>query len=166
MTARPYCAPRYAAPRKPFAFSPGAQPQAQSCLSPSLDSTESSAGERRERRRERKRGRACSGGAGGPPAGSVPREATLTAGGRRCDTAAPLRRRAGSRLRWPAASAPHCLSQSLRDERTKTPAGSPNLQSPGGCRLSNNQSGQQGRQHGGKGHPTCEHPTLPRVAVL
>lgn len=120
MTARPYCAPRYAAPRKPFAFSPGAQPQAQSCLSPSLDSTESSAGERRERRRERKRGRACSGGAGGPPAGSVPREAILTAGGRRCDTAAPLRRRAGSRLRWPAASAPHCLSQSLRDQRTRT----------------------------------------------
>lgn len=56
----------------------------------------------------------------GPLAGSTPQEATLTVGGHRCDTAAPLWRRAGSQLRWPAASEPHCLSQSLWDQRIPT----------------------------------------------
>lgn len=56
----------------------------------------------------------------GPLAGSTPQEATLTVGGHRCDTAAPQWRRAGSQLRWPAASEPHCLSQSLQDQRIPT----------------------------------------------
>lgn len=72
------------------------------------------AGERRrERQREGKSARRRRGGT----SGRAPREATLTAGGRRCDTAAPPWRRAGSQLRWPAASAPRCPSRSLRDQR-------------------------------------------------
>lgn len=39
-------------------------------------------------------------------------DSTEFVGGHRCDTAEPLWRRAGSQLRWPAASEPHCLSQS------------------------------------------------------
>lgn len=129
MTAHPYCAPRYAALGKPFAFSHGAQPQAQSCLSPSLTLLNSCGREEgrwgrrrkkkvaREREGDREREKDHTAKVQGPLAGSTPQEATLTVGGHRCDTAAPLWRRAGSQLRWPAASEPHCLSQSLWDQR-------------------------------------------------
>lgn len=73
-----------------------------------------------EREGDRERERDHTAKVQGPLVGSTPQDATLTVGGHRCDTAAPLWRRAGSHLRWPAASEPHCLSQSLWDQRIPT----------------------------------------------
>lgn len=111
---------------------PRRSPQAQSCLSPSLTLLSSCGreegrwGRRRkkkvagEREGDRERERDHTAKVQGPLAGSTPREATLTVGGHRCDTAAPQWRRAGSQLRCPAASEPHCLSQSLWDQKIPT----------------------------------------------
>lgn len=73
-----------------------------------------------EREGDRERERDHTAKVQGPLAGSTPQEATLTVGGHQCDTAAPLWRRAGSQLRWLAASDSHRLSQSLWDQRIPT----------------------------------------------
>ena len=53
---------------------------------------------------------------------------------------------------WISAMLAGCFSTTLpvsipAGSKNINPAGSPNLQSPGGCRLSNNQSRQQGHKH-------------------
>lgn len=113
----------------------------------------------------------------GPLVGSTPQEATLTVGGHRCDTAAPLWRRAGSQLRWPAASEPHCLSQSLWDQRIPTQLA---LQtygaqvvvigdspiSRGGSKGTSMLGDTYALKCGVKRHPHCTNPTLPCLAAL
>lgn len=170
---------------KPFAFSHGAQ----SCISPSLTLLNSCGREegRWGRRRKKKvvgereggveRERDHTAKVQGPLVGSTPQEATLTVGGHRCDTAAPLWRRAGSQLRWPAASEPHCLSQSLWDQRIPTQLA---LQtygaqvvvigdspiSRGGSKGTSMLGDTYALKCGVKRHPHCTNPTLPCLAAL